>query len=164
MTFEYVVLQDHVIHYSHYIFTTKVLIATKLDRMVTKLEGFLPTSFGPLITWSWEIAWQTKTIYLHYHNAYGQKAWQDGVLPWATSTHKVTWPYNHVVLQDHVTNWKHIFSTMSMATKPGRIVTYLEWVLPIKSRDHKSRGLAKSRAKLITLYIHYHDAYGSQTW
>ena len=39
-----------------------------------------------------------KTLYLHYHNAYGHKTRQDDVLPWVTSTHEVTWPYNHVVL------------------------------------------------------------------
>ena len=37
-------------------------MATKLDRMVTLLEGLLPiTSHDTLITWSYKIMWQTKT-------------------------------------------------------------------------------------------------------
>ena len=39
-----------------------------------------------------------ETFYFYYHNAYGHKTWQDDDLSWVTSTHKVTWPYNHVVL------------------------------------------------------------------
>ena len=47
-----------------------------------------------------------------------------------------------------------------MATKLGRMVTYLEG-LPIKS---SALGVAKSRDKLKPLYLHYHSAYGSQAW
>ena len=44
-----------------------------------------------------------KVLYLHHHNAYEQ-TWQDIDLPWAASTHKVTWPYSHVVFQNRVKN------------------------------------------------------------
>ena len=39
-----------------------------------------------------------KTLYLHYRNAYGHKAWQYDDLLWVTSTHKIIWPYNHIVV------------------------------------------------------------------
>ena len=39
-----------------------------------------------------------KNLYLHNHNAYGHKMWQDDDLPWVTSTQKVTPPFNHVAL------------------------------------------------------------------
>ena len=42
--------------------------------------------------------------YLHYHNVHGHQSWQCGNLPWSATTHKATWPFDHVVVQDHVTN------------------------------------------------------------
>ena len=38
-----------------------------------------------------------KTLYLHYHNAYGHQTWQGGDLPQRAPTHKVTRPCDHVV-------------------------------------------------------------------
>ena len=35
---------------------------------------------------------------LHYHSAYGYQTWQDSNLPWWASAHKVTWPFDHMVL------------------------------------------------------------------
>ena len=53
-------------------------------------------------------------------------------------THKVTWPCNHVILRDHVTNWKHYIptTTMLMATKVWRMVTNFKRLLSIKPHDH----------------------------
>ena len=53
-----------------------------------------------------------------------------GDLPCEVPTRKVT----HLVLWDHVTNYKHHMSTilMSMATKLGMLVSYLEGLLPIE--------------------------------
>ena len=45
----------------------------------------------------------TKT-YPHYHNAYGHQPWQGGDLSLGALTHKITWPFDHVVLQDHKAN------------------------------------------------------------
>ena len=39
-----------------------------------------------------------KLLYLHYQNVLGHKTRQDGAF-----YHKVTWPYNHGILQDHLT-------------------------------------------------------------
>ena len=49
--FDDVVLQGHVITKSHYISTTRVFMASKLDRIVTYLDGLLLIySPDPLIT------------------------------------------------------------------------------------------------------------------
>ena len=40
---------------------------------------------------------------LHYHDPCDHQTWQECGLPWWGPTHKVIWPLNHVVLQDHVT-------------------------------------------------------------
>ena len=42
--------------------------------------------------------------YLHYRIDYGHQTWQSGDLPRGTPIHKVTWPLNFVVFQNHVTN------------------------------------------------------------
>ena len=45
-----------------------------------------------------------KLLNLHYHIAYGHQTWQDGNLPWWARAYKVAWPFDHVVLLDHMTN------------------------------------------------------------
>ena len=51
-SFNHVVLQDHMTNKSHYISITRVLMATKLDRMMNFLDGLLPImSYDPFITW-----------------------------------------------------------------------------------------------------------------
>ena len=76
--------------------------------------------------------------YLHNQSAYGYQTFQDGNVPWLAPALKVTWPFDHVVLGDHVRNWNHYISTttMPMTTRVGRVVTYLEWLLPVMSHDH----------------------------
>ena len=47
-----------------------------------------------------KVAWPyDQALYLHYHNAHGHRTCQDGDLNYVASTN-ITWPYNHVVLQD----------------------------------------------------------------
>ena len=48
-----------------------------------------------------------KPLYLHYHNIYGHKTRQCDELLWLPFTHKVKWPYNDLVLWDHMTNKKY---------------------------------------------------------
>ena len=57
--------------------------------------------------------------YLHYHSVYGYQTWQADDLPREASTYNVTPSFGHVVLQDHVTNYKNYISTtaISLATK-----------------------------------------------
>ena len=72
-----------------------------------------------------------------------------------------------MVLQDHVTNKNHYVSTirLPMATKSGRMVAYLDWLLSTKSHDFSfsSRDLMRSCDKIEPLYLHYHIAYGHRT-
>ena len=42
--------------------------------------------------------------YLNYQSAYGHQTWQDGSLPLWDPAHKDTWPFDYVVLLDHVRN------------------------------------------------------------
>ena len=57
------VLPGHLTNDNHYISPPRVLMATRLGKMITYLDGLLPIkSLGPLITWSYEITWQTKSI------------------------------------------------------------------------------------------------------
>ena len=51
-----------------------------------------------------------------------------------------------------------------MVTKLDRMVTYLDGLPPMKLLDPRSRGLARSRDKRKPLHLHYHRAYGLQTW
>ena len=87
-----------------YISNTIVPMATKLDRMVTYHEELPPIKLHErLIKWYCEITWQTKKLYLYYHNTYGYQTWQPGDIPWKTPTLKGAWSLNHVVLWGHVT-------------------------------------------------------------
>ena len=78
---------------------------------------------------------QVKTLYLHYHNAYGYQTWQGGDLPYGAPTHKITGHFGQVVLEDHVSNKSNCISTIRvpMVTKLGRMVTYFERIQTIKS-------------------------------
>ena len=77
-----------------------------------------------------------KPLYLHNHNAYGHKAWQDVDFPWASSSHKVTWPYTLVNLWDHVIEWNnYIFTTtMYVAVKHGVVGIYHQELPSVKPR------------------------------
>ena len=45
-----------------------------------------------------------KQKYLHYQSAYGHQTWEDGNLPWWAPAYKIRWPFDHLVLGDHLTN------------------------------------------------------------
>ena len=98
---------------------------------------------------------------IYYHNACGYQNWQGGDLPWGAPIRKVTRHFDHMVLRDHLT-WqtKNISdSRVLMANKLGRMVTYLDGVLPIKSHE----TLIKFSCK-ITWHtkkcLFYHNTYG----
>ena len=62
--------------------------------------------------------------------------WEDGHLPWGALAHKITRFLCRVVLQDQVTNWKHISATtIPMANKHDRMVTENEELWSIVSYD-----------------------------
>ena len=54
------------------------------------------------------------------------------VSPQWMPTHKVTWSFGHVILQDMMVIY---IKRVPMATKLGRMMTYLNELLPLKSHD-----------------------------
>ena len=42
--------------------------------------------------------------HLHLHDTSGHETWQFGNLHWGAASHKVSWPCNHAILQNHLTN------------------------------------------------------------
>ena len=116
-------------------------MATKLGRMVTNVEGLLPIIFlSPLVTWSYEITGQTKTIKSPQSPCLLHQTWQECGLPWGSPTHKVIWSFNHVFLRDHVTNLNYYISTItvSMATNLDRLGVYNVELPCIKSQKQGS--------------------------
>ena len=106
-------------------------MATKLRRVVTYLDGLLSMkSHDPWITWFCEITWQTKVL----TSPPLQCWWLPNLAGWWAPAYKVAWPFDHVVLRDHVTNWNDYISTIRvpMPTKLGKIVTYLDGLLSMK--------------------------------
>ena len=59
-----------------------------------------------------KIMWQTKTILFPIPQDQYHQTWQDGDLSWAASTHKVTQPFGHIVLQSHL--WSFFNSYVSV--------------------------------------------------
>ena len=53
-------------------------MTTKLDRDAASDEKMLSSnSHDPLITWTDQVTWKKKTLYLHFHETYGYKSKQD---------------------------------------------------------------------------------------
>ena len=76
------------------------------------LEGWwlpwLPFTFyffpnNHVMAWFFDITWQTKNISPLQQSLWSQNLTDDNLL-WVISTQKNPWPYNQVVLQDHVMN------------------------------------------------------------
>ena len=77
---------------------------TKPGRIVTYLDEVLPKShivFYPLVLQNHVT---NQNHYLQDHSFYGHQTQQNGGLPWPAPTNKITWPFSHMVLQDHMTN------------------------------------------------------------
>lgn len=86
-------------------------------------------------------------------------AFHHGILPITSHGTLITWSCK-------ITLWTkiNIYTLISvpLAAKFGRMVAYFEGFLATKSRDRC--GLAKSREKLKSLYLHYQSVYSQQTW
>ena len=118
--------------------TITVPMASKLGRMVTYLGGLVTIKWNSvLITWFCKVTWQTKVIISLLSGCLWPPNLKDGSSPWWTATHKVTWPSDFLILWDHVTNQNHYIQTVTvpMAKQPGRMVTYFERLLTIKSHS-----------------------------
>ena len=96
-----------------------------------------------------------KSLYLHYHSAYGHHISQDGDLYWWTPAHKVTWPPGHVVLWDHMTTENHYISTTTVSMATQNLASL--WLVmmgfhPLCYTTIWSRGLVRSFDKIKSLY------------
>ena len=96
--------------------------------MVTPIK-----SHDPLITWSCKIMWYIKNIESPLSKYLWSGWWNNAIAP----NHKVTWPFNHVVLGGYLTNYLRYISTYrrSTDTKLGEEVTYCERFSILKSHD-----------------------------
>ena len=100
-------------------------MATKLGRILTYLEQFLPINLlDPLVMWSCEITWQTKKLRLYYHRLIAAKlarsqTYPEGLLSYSHTT------INQMILLYHVTIWETLWSTFIrlMATKLDRMLS-----------------------------------------
>ena len=104
-------------------------MTTKLGRMMTYLDEILPIkSNDPLITWSCEITWQSKTIIPTLPQFLCSP---DDDIPWEAPNHKVIQSFDHVVFQVHVTNKNPYISTtrVPLAIKLGKMMIYLDGLL-----------------------------------
>ena len=111
--------------------------------------------------WSHDLArsrGKLKILHIGYKNTCDNQTWQDD-LPWVGPTHKVTCPFSHVVFWDHVTKKTRFISatTVSLATKLGRMVAYL-WGAPtfkVKRQRRVGRS-ARKRKRDHLLLISFH--------
>ena len=149
-------------------------MVTRLRRIVIYRDGLQRIkSHKTLIIFSWKITSQNKIIL----SPLPQSLWPPNLEGWwltrGAPGHKVTWCSDNKALQDHVINENHCISTMivPMGTKLGRMLTYLDEPLPIKSHDHDlliplftlDPLKTKSWGKLKLLYLYYDIGYVHQT-
>ena len=97
--------------------------------------------------------------YLHNHNVYGCQTCDDSDLPWRVHALKVTWHFNHMLLQNHVLSWSHYISSTSAYGHQ----TWDDSDLPWQASHHKVRWPFYQRDELKQPYLHYLTAYGHQT-
>ena len=72
-------------------------------------------------------------------------------LSWGVATHKVKRPFDRVVLKGQVTNQGISATTVHMATKLCKMVTYLDGLLPIKLHDPLITWLCEILGKTKTI-------------
>ena len=78
-------------------------MATKLGKVVTYYENVPPNKLhNPLNTWSREAMWQIKNI--SNTTVFSHQTWEWSYIQWGTSLHKVSRPFDHMILQSHMTN------------------------------------------------------------
>ena len=107
--------------------TTRVFMATKLDRIITYFDGLpLIYSTDPLITWSYQITWQTKNYQtfkvMTHHEEHPLEKLHNPSVKWFC---EVTW---HQILYISTCN-------RSLATKHGNLVALCEGISPINSHN-----------------------------
>ena len=124
-------------------------MTTRLGRVVTYCEELSQLKpYEPSVMCSCKIRWQINTSYLLFHWVNSSQKWQGGALLWGAPTHKVIWPFNYLVLSDHVINLKSYIFTFLILTQPMPCNTLITWLFD----------------KLKTLYLHICNTYGSHPW
>ena len=117
--------------------TTTMPMATKCGRIVTYYGRLPPIKVVTLSSCGLSKPCDKSKTHLHYQGTCGHQTWQEYNVPWGPFAHKVTWYFDLVILDDHVTNYNNYTSPtkVPMTTKLGSIVTYLEGLLLIKPHD-----------------------------
>ena len=108
--------------------------------------------FNFLINWNWKVTWQ-KPLYLHCQSIYGYQTWQDDKLLWWSNVYKGTRHLDHVALWD-ISNKCISNTSMPMATKLGRMVTYLKQLPCIKLLENLVLWFCQVTWQKKT-YLHY---------
>ena len=106
----------------------------------------------PLIKWSRD---KCKTLYLHFGNIYDHQTWQSGNLRWRDPSFKGMCPFGYVVTWQKKKNY-FCTSTIPMATKLGRVITYGQKTPYTKLHDLLitwSRGKWKKPKSTLTEYL-----------
>lgn len=119
----------------HYTSTTLVPMTTKLCSMVTYLEGLLPLKpHDPLIRWSRNITWQTKTIIF----AWPQCMWPPNLAGWWLAS-KDSFTLSLISSMSRGIGWSRdklkTLNYEKLNYKLGMVVTNNEGLQPIKSYD-----------------------------
>ena len=111
---------------NHYISTTRVIMTAKHGRMVTYFKRLLAIkSFYALITWSWKIMWQTKTII----PPQPQCLWPPNLLGWWCNL------VLSKLIKNRIKNHFIAITRVPMATKLSRIMTSHDGLTPIMSHN-----------------------------
>ena len=106
------------------------------------LEKIVIADLSTLVTWSFKIMWQTKTISSLLAQGLRPRELLRWWVTWAPA-HEVTWPFDPVILPNLVTNLNpYIFSTaVSKATKLSRraLAHKVTWAFDhVVFQDHKT--------------------------
>ena len=111
---------------NHYISTTRVIMTAKHGRMVTYFKRLLAIkSVYALITWSWKIMWQTKTII----PPQPQCLWPPNLLGWWCNL------ILSKLIKNRIKNHFIAITRVPMATKLSRIMTSHDGLTPIMSHN-----------------------------
>ena len=114
-------------------------------------------------TWSREVTWKIRSITSLLPQCLWPPNWQGDYKQWGAYFHKVIKPFDHVILQGHVTNQTRYISTTTrpMIIKFGKVVSYYGWLPCITSSNpRKKSGHMRSHDTLNIWYLCYHKACG----
>ena len=128
----------------------------KLGRVVTYYKGVAPIkSYDSLITWSFQITLQTRTIIYPLQ----QCLWPLNLAGW--------WLNMKSFHRDHMTNWNHyiLSVTLPSTTKLDRVVKLLfKEPIFMQSYDPSITWSCEITCQTKTLFLQYHNTNAHQIW